>query len=217
MARYCNGNNFFVNAAIPNFGANEINIRSMRHRYFLIYKPYGMLSQFTTDDPRKRTLGELYAFPKDVYPVGRLDEDSEGLLLLTNDPKVNALLLGEGVEKEYWVQVEGVATEAALTTLRRGVDISVQKRTYHTQPAEAQALLPAPELPARVPPIRVRLTVPDCWLAITIREGKNRQVRKMTAAVGLPTLRLVRWRIATWTLAGMGVGDVRELSSLRLS
>jgi 23S rRNA pseudouridine2457 synthase len=205
-----------VNASIPNFGANEINIRSMRYRYFLIYKPYGMLSQFTTDDPRKRTLGELFAFPKDVYPVGRLDEDSEGLLLLTNDPKVNALLLGEGVEKEYWVQVEGVATEAALAALRKGVDISVQKRTYHTQPAVAQALVPAPDLPARVPPIRVRLTVPDCWLAITIREGKNRQVRKMTAAVGLPTLRLVRWRIAAWTLAGMGVGEVRELSSLRL-
>lgn len=187
----------------------------MKYRYFLIYKPYGMLSQFTTDDPQKRTLGELFPFPKDAYPVGRLDEDSEGLLLLTNDPKMNATLLGEGIEKEYWVQVEGVPSEGALAQLRSGVTITVKKMRYQTRPAGARLLSPAPDLPARVPPIRVRLTVPDAWLAITIREGKNRQVRRMTAAVGLPTLRLVRWRLGTWTLDGMGVGEVREIMDVK--
>lgn len=181
------------------------------YRYFLLFKPYGVLSQFTKDDPAKRTLGDVHPFPKDVYPVGRLDEDSEGLLLLTNDPRMNAELLGEGVEKEYWVQVEGLPTEDALARLRKGVDISVKGKRHHTLPAGARLLTAAPDLPARVPPIRVRLTVPDCWLAITIREGKNRQVRKMTAAVGHPTLRLVRWRLGRWTLEGLQPGEVREV------
>ncbi len=182
-----------------------------RYAYFLIYKPYGMLSQFTSNEPGKRTLGELHAFPKDVYPVGRLDEDSEGLLLLTNDPKMNATLLGDSTEKEYWVQVEGIPTEAALAHLRKGVDITAKKQRYHTQPAQVRLLEPAPALPERVPPIRVRLSVPDRWLAITIHEGKNRQVRKMVAAVGFPCLRLVRWRFGEWTLDGLGVGEVRVL------
>jgi 23S rRNA pseudouridine2457 synthase len=194
----------------------------MGYRYFLIYKPYGMLSQFTSDDPAKRTLGELYDFPKDVYPVGRLDEDSEGLLILTNDPRMNAELLGGRVDKEYWVQVEGMAganyvpgtpfpTEGALEKLRKGVDITVRKKRHYTLPAVVRRLDPAPALPARVPPIRVRLTVPDGWISITIREGKNRQVRKMTAAVGYPTLRLVRWRLGEWTIKGMVPGEVREV------
>lgn len=183
----------------------------MAYRYFLIYKPYGMLSQFSTDDPAKRTLGELHDFPKDVYPVGRLDEDSEGLLLLTNDPKMNAALTGESVDKEYYVQVEGIPTEGALEKLRRGVDITVKKQRYYTKPALVRRLEPAPELPDRVPPIRVRQTVPDAWISITLREGKNRQVRRMTAAVGYPTLRLVRWRQGKWTIRGMQVGEVMEL------
>lgn len=187
----------------------------MAYRYFLIYKPYGMLSQFTTTEPGKRTLVELHDFPKDVYPVGRLDEDSEGLLLLTNDPRMNALLLGEKVQKEYWVQVEGVPTEGALEKLRRGVDITVKKQKYYTLPAIVRRLEPAPALPARVPPIRVRPTIPDSWLSITISEGKNRQVRKMTAAVGYPTLRLVRWKLGEWTLRGLTVGEVREIAQPR--
>lgn len=186
-----------------------------RLRYYMIYKPYGMLSQFTTSEPGKRTLAELYDFPQDVYPVGRLDEDSEGLLLLTNDPQMNAALLGERVEKEYWVQVEGIPTEGALEKLRRGVDITVRKKPYYTLPATVRRLDPVPDLPPRVPPIRVRLTVPDAWLSIIITEGKNRQVRKMTAAVGYPTLRLVRWRLGTWTLKGMTLGEVRELAAPR--
>jgi 23S rRNA pseudouridine2457 synthase len=185
----------------------------MAYRYFLIYKPYGMLSQFSSTEPGKRTLGELYDFPKDVYPVGRLDEDSEGLLLLTNDPRMNAALLGEKVEKEYWVQVEGIPTEGALEKLRRGVDITVRKKRHYTLPAVVRRLEPAPDLPPRVPPIRVRLTIPDVWLSITITEGKNRQVRKMTAAVGYPTLRLIRWRLGEWTIRGMGVGEVREMKN----
>ncbi len=197
---------------LPTFAPNAAPMdTSKRYRYYLIYKPYGMLSQFTSDDPGKRTLGELHAFPKDVYPVGRLDEDSEGLLLLTNDPKMNSALLGEGVEKEYWVQVEGIPTEAALAQLRKGVDITVKKQRYHTRPAQVRMLEPAPPLPARVPPIRVRLSVPDAWLALTIREGKNRQVRKMVAAVGFPCLRLVRWRFGDWELGNLGVGGVREV------
>jgi 23S rRNA pseudouridine2457 synthase len=186
-----------------------------RYRYFLIYKPFGMLSQFTADDPSKRTLGELHPFPKDVYPVGRLDEDSEGLLLLTNDPKMNAALLGEGVEKEYWVQVEGIPTEEALAQLRRGVEITVRKKRHRTLPADVRRLAPAPDLPARVPPIRVRLSVPDSWLAITIREGKNRQVRKMVAAVGFPCLRLVRWRFHGMELDDLQPGEVREIAQIQ--
>lgn len=182
-----------------------------RFRYYLIYKPYLVLSQFTDPVGGKRTLGELYDFPKDVYPVGRLDEDSEGLLLLTNDPGKNREMLGKGIEKEYWVQVEGIPTEEALQQLRTGVDIRVRKKVHHTAPAIVRRLDPPPLLPPREPPIRVRLSVPDRWLSLTLREGKNRQVRRMTAKVGFPTLRLVRWRFAHFTIEGMQPGEVREV------
>ena len=122
-----------------------------RYRYFLVYKPFQVLSQFTDPVGGKRTLGELYDFPKDVYPVGRLDEDSEGLLLLTNDPRLNQKLLGQGVEKEYYVQVEGIPTDEALQQLRAGVDIRVRKKHHHTLPAKVRRLDPAPELPATLP------------------------------------------------------------------
>lgn len=177
---------------------------------FLVYKPYGVVSQFSEPVPGKETLGKLHAFPKDVYPVGRLDEDSEGLLILTNDRRQNQLLLGQKIEKEYWVQVEGVPTDQDLQPLRAGIDIRVKKKTHHTLPAEA-SLMPDLELPPRVPPIRVRKSIPDAWIRLVIREGKNRQVRKMTAAIGFPTLRLVRWRIGKYTLEGMKVGEVKNL------
>lgn len=183
-----------------------------KYRYFLIYKPFGMLSQFTATEG-KRGLGELFPFPKDVYPLGRLDEDSEGLLLLTNDPKQNARLLGEAVEKEYWVQVEGQPSLQDLFPLTIGVELKHKKTRYKTLPAQLRIFSEAPEVPPRNPPIRYRANIPDTWLSVTISEGKNRQVRKMTAHVGFPTLRLVRWRIDKWDISGMQPGDVKELLS----
>ncbi|MEM6342847.1 MAG: pseudouridine synthase [Bacteroidota bacterium] len=177
--------------------------------YFQIYKPYGILSQFSTDLAHKRTLASLYDFPSHVYPIGRLDEDSEGLLLLTDDKRLNQQLLGQGIEKEYWVQVEGKPTEADLQPLREGVSIRVKKKTYQTLPAKVEIIANEPPLPARNPPIRFRKAIPTTWLAITLREGKNRQVRKMTAKVGFPTLRLVRWRLGPWTIENYKVGEVR--------
>ncbi len=179
-------------------------------RAYLIYKPYGVVSQFTAPVPGKRTLGKLFDFPPDVYPVGRLDETSEGLLILTNDARQNQRLLGQQVEKEYWVQVEGTPDEATLAQLRRGVDIRIKQKTHRTLPAEVQRL-GEPDLPPRDPPIRQRKFIPETWLSLCIREGKNRQVRRMTAAVGHPTLRLVRWRLADMTIAGMQPGEVREI------
>jgi 23S rRNA pseudouridine2457 synthase len=175
---------------------------------YLLYKPYGVLSQFTDPVGGKRTLGELYDFPKAVYPVGRLDETSEGLLILSDDASLNARLLGQGIEKEYWVQVEGIPTDAALQQLRQGVDIRIRKKPYHTRPAQVRRLDPAPDLPERDPPIRFRQSIPTSWVSIGLREGKNRQVRKMTAKVGFPTLRLLRWRLGEYTLADLSPGEV---------
>lgn len=182
-----------------------------RYRYFLLYKPYMVLCQFSPE-AGKRTLADVHDFPKDVYPVGRLDEDSEGLLLLTNDPRANARLLGTGIEKEYYAQVEGAPTDAQLQPLRNGVEIRVKKEHYTTLPAAARLLDAEPELPLRNPPIRYRAAIPATWISLTLREGKNRQVRRMTAQIGFPTLRLVRWRFGEWTVQGMQSGDVRGLS-----
>lgn len=179
-------------------------------RSYLIYKPYGVLSQFTAPVAGKKTLGDLFDFPPEVYPVGRLDETSEGLLILTNDARQNQRLLGQSIEKEYWVQVEGIPEEEALAQLRRGIDIRIKQKTHRTLPAEVQRL-GEPDLPPRDPPIRQRKSIPETWLSLCIREGKNRQVRRMTAAVGHPTLRLVRWRLAEMTIAGMQPGEVREI------
>jgi len=182
-------------------------------KYFLLHKPYGYLSQFT--DPtngQKKTLGELYSFPKDVYPVGRLDEDSEGLILLTNDNQFKQRMLGQGIEKEYWVQVEGIPNEEALDKLRKGVEIRIRKKIHKTLPAQVELFLHPSEVSERIPPIRYRKSVPDSWIKLTIREGKNRQVRRMTAAVGFPTLRLIRWRIGAYTLKDLTLGAVSELN-----
>lgn len=179
------------------------------HQYFLIYKPFQVLSQFGAQDG-KPGLAAHFSLPKDVYPVGRLDYDSEGLLLLTNNRKVNAALLHPLRQHKrcYYAQVEGLVEQAALLQLEKGVQISVDGRPYTTLPAMASSLQPAPTLPLRHPPIRVRLTVPDCWISLTLTEGKNRQVRKMTAAVGHPTLRLVRYSIESLTIEGMQPGDI---------
>ena len=170
-----------------------------------------MLTQFSGEE---FTLAALGDFPKEVYPVGRLDKDSEGLLLLTDDKALNHQLLNPrfGHQRTYYVQVEGIPTSEALAQLQQGVTIQVDGMSYRTKPALVKLLDPAPILPERNPPIRYRASIPDCWLALTLIEGKNRQVRKMTAAVGFPTLRLVRFSMEKITLDGMEAGEVRELS-----
>lgn len=180
-------------------------------RYFVIFKPFGMLTQFSGDG---NTLGNLGEFPSDVYPVGRLDKDSEGLLIITNDKTLNHRLLDpvQGHRREYYVQVEGDITQEALHKLESGLLIQVDKRAYRTKKAVAKTLKAAPKLPERIPPVRYRKTVPDSWISLTLTEGKNRQVRKMTAAAGFPTLRLVRWAIEDLTIEGFESGQVEELS-----
>ncbi len=185
--------------------------------YFLIYKPYLMLSQFSREGD-KPTLADLdYDFPNDVYPVGRLDADSEGLLLLTNDKQLNHRLLNPKFRhnRTYYVQVEGALTEDACRQLADGVTISVDGKPYSTLPATARPLAD-PHLPDRNPPIRYRAAIPTSWLSIALHEGKNRQVRRMTAAVGFPTLRLVRWAIEDLTAEAMLPGQVKPLSRVDL-
>jgi len=167
-------------------------------------KPFGVLTQFTdAKSPTKRaTLSDFIEVPG-VYPAGRLDRDSEGLLLLTNDGRTQARIADPKFKlpKTYLVQVEGVANDTALAALRTGVMLN----DGPTRPAEVEAIAP-PDLWPRDPPIRYRASVPDCWLRLTIREGRNRQVRRMTAAVGLPTLRLVRWSIGDWAVGDLAPG-----------
>lgn len=180
-------------------------------RYVLFHKPYGVLSQFTPEDGA-RSLAE-FNLPKELYPAGRLDKDSEGLLLLTNDGPLIHRLLEPKYDKEkiYWVQVERIPTTESLQTLARGVKI----QDYQTLPCETR-LIEDPHFPPRDPPIRVRLTVPDCWLEIKLKEGKNRQVRKMTAAIGHPTLRLVRVAIGHLRLENLAPGEWREIEKPKL-
>ncbi|MEZ0538821.1 pseudouridine synthase [Fibrella arboris] len=178
--------------------------------HYLLYKPFGMLSQFSQEGD-KATLADLsFAFGRDVYPVGRLDADSEGLLLLTNDRSINHRLLDPRFahERTYYVQVDGAITEEAVQQLTEGVSITVDGKMHRTLPAVARRI-EEPDLPPRNPPIRFRATIPTSWISLTLTEGKNRQVRKMTAAVGFPTLRLVRWAIGHLTADGMQPADVQ--------
>lgn len=179
----------------------------------LLHKPYGVLCQFT-DTEGRMTLSGLGSFPSDVYPAGRLDFDSEGLLLLTNDGMLKHLLLEPWFHhpRTYLVQVERVPTGAALHLLRKGIVIEGKK----TLPAEVYLLSEEPALPDRPVPIRFRKNVPTAWLKICLREGRNRQVRKMTASVGHPALRLVRIAIANLTLEGLQPGEHREVSEAEL-
>ena len=176
-------------------------------------KPYGMLAQFTPEpDSRWRTLAEL-GLPPRVYPLGRLDADSEGLLLLTDEAALNERLLHprHGHAREYWVQVERVPGDEALAQLAAGVTFG----GFQAQPCRVRRLAPPPEMPPREPPVRFRKNVPDCWLALELTEGKNRQVRRMTAAIGHPTLRLVRVRIGSLRLDRLALapGRWRELGA----
>lgn len=173
-------------------------------------KPYGVLSQFTPDGSRHRPLAD-FQFPRGVYPLGRLDAESEGLLLLSDEPALNARLLHptRGHRRTYWVQVERVPTRDALEQLERGLVIGA----HRTLPCRAWLLDPQPELPPRVPPIRFRKNVPEAWIALELVEGKNHQVRRMTAAVGHPTLRLLRVKIGGFELGSLAPGKWRELSA----
>jgi 23S rRNA pseudouridine2457 synthase len=173
------------------------------------HKPYGVLARFTPDGSPNRTLAEFH-FPKNVYPIGRLDADSEGLLLLSDEARLNEKLLHprNAHEREYWVQLERIPNSAGLITLSQG--LVIQER--QTLPCRAWILEPQPDVPPRDPPIRFRKTVPTCWIALGLLEGKNRQVRRMTAAIGHPTLRLIRVRIGTIELRDLPPGVWRELS-----
>jgi 23S rRNA pseudouridine2457 synthase len=189
------------------------------YQYFLIYKPFGMLSQFTREGDHT-TLADLdFKFAKDIYPVGRLDSDSEGLLLLTNDNFLKTKLLEPRNKhtRTYYAQVEGEATREACEILNAGVNIAINGKQYLTLPALTE-LIEEPSLPERNPPIRFRKNIPTFWISLTLREGKNRQVRKMTASVGFPTLRLVRWSIGKISLADKkdkfpNPGDVWEVTA----
>ena len=180
-------------------------------RLILFNKPYGVLSQFTDrgEPAGRRTLSEFIDLPG-VYPAGRLDLDSEGMLLLTDDGGLQARIADPKFKlpKCYLVQVEGDVAEIGLASLRQGVRL----KDGLTRPAEA-ARIAAPALWPRDPPVRFRKTVPDCWLRLTIREGRNRQVRRMTAAIGHPALRLVRWSVGDWTAQGLGPGEWREVDA----
>jgi 23S rRNA pseudouridine2457 synthase len=189
-------------------------------QYYVVYKPFQVLSQFTSQEG-KRTLKDFFPVPTDCYPVGRLDFDSEGLLILTNDATLNHRLLDPRFshEREYWVQVEGVFSAAALHQLETGVTITVDGKPYRTLPCAVEIFSTPPPVPDRHPPIRYRARIPTSWIRMVLREGKNRQVRKMTAAAGFPTLRLLRWRIGQLDLSGMAPGgmkrtDERDIYSL---
>ena len=173
-------------------------------------KPYGVISQFTPDGSPNRTLAE-FGFPKNVYAIGRLDADSEGLLLLSDEAELNERLLHpkHAHHRTYWAQVEHIPSPEVLRKLEHGVSIQGQK----TLPCRAWLLDPQPQIPPRDPPIRFRKNIADCWIALELIEGKNRQVRRMTAAIGHPTLRLLRVRIGEFEFGSLRAGEWRDLNS----
>ena len=182
-------------------------------QYFIINKPYQVFSQFTSDEGKK-SLADFFVVPKDVYPVGRLDYDSEGLLIMTNDTELNHRLLAPQYnhQREYWVQVEGSVNDDALNQLQQGVIISIDGKQHKTLPCKATLFEQEPKVAPRNPPIRFRQNIPTSWISLAITEGKNRQVRRMTAKVGFPTLRLIRHRIEGITIDHLLPGDMQEVS-----
>lgn len=185
--------------------------------YFIVHKPFNVLSQFSAKDSKK-TLKDFFDIPLNAYPVGRLDYDSEGLLIITDDRKLNHYLLdpSHAHEREYWVQVEGDVSAGQIKKLQEGVDINVNGKIYHTKNCVVKKFLHPPEVSERNPPIRFRKSIPDSWIKIILTEGKNRQVRKMTAAVGCPTLRLIRFRIEKITLQNLRPGQMKTMSKQEL-
>ena len=184
----------------------------MALKYYALYKPFGMISQFSASGD-KPTLADLGIPENDVYPLGRLDTDSEGLLILSNDRKLNNLLLNPNHKhwRTYLVQVDGDISMEATDQLENGLDIRINKKPFHTAPAKCKILEADPNFPPRDPPIRVRKSIPAPWIELKLTEGKNRQVRKMTAKVGFPTLRLIRNAIEDLDILGMLPGDIAEL------
>ncbi|MGB0391768.1 MAG: pseudouridine synthase [Salibacteraceae bacterium] len=186
-------------------------------KYYILYKPFGYLSQFSDED-NNPGLGQILDVEKDIYPVGRLDKDSEGLLILTNDKNLNSRLLNPIFKHRriYNAQVDREVNKEAIGHLKSGVSIKLGKSKYLTLPAEARAI-EEPVLPERNPPVRFRKNVPTSWVEIKLTEGKNRQVRKMCAAVGFPCLRLVRVAIENLELGDLPVGGIKEITQEELS
>lgn len=188
------------------------------HSHFKLYKPYGYISQLLSNDERqarkKKFLSSLYEFPEGTMAVGRLDEKSEGLLLLTTDGKLSDTINRSGIEKEYYAQVDGAITDSAIATMAAGVEIGFNGRKYDTKPCVVERLDLAPEFPDRGKKIRDARHGPTPWVRLIIKEGKFRQVRKMTSAVGFPTLRLVRVRVGNITLDNLEYGSVEKLKGL---
>jgi len=182
------------------------------HLHFKLYKPFGMLSQLTSNEDRqirkKRFLGELHDFPEGIMPIGRLDEKSEGLLLMTTDGKLSDAINRAGVEKEYYAQLDGAITAEAIEALKNGIEIGFEGQRYITKPCKVNGLLKIPNLAEADKKIRIGTHRPNSWISITLTEGKFRQVRKMTAAVGFPTLRLIRMRIGAIHLENMKPGEL---------
>lgn len=189
----------------------------MSHHHFILHKPYGYLSQFIYELKRKKKLlGELYNFPAGTMAIGRLDEDSEGLLFLTTDGKMSEMVRSKKVDKEYYVQVDGIITQEAIGQMKRGVEIGFNGTKYTTKPCESFIINEIPNFGPRGKKIRDERHGPTSWASITVNEGKFRQVRKMTAAVGFPTLRLVRVRIGNVYLNDLQAGEVKEVMGFEL-
>ena len=185
--------------------------------YYIIYKPFQVLSQFSKEE-NKKTLADFFEVEKDVYPVGRLDYDSEGLLILTNDKQLNHKLLNPLFKhkREYWVQVDGTLNDEALQKIQQGIIINVDGKEYKTKPCIAKLFGQEPNVYERFPPIRFRQNIPTSWISLILTEGKNRQVRKMTAAIGFPTLRLIRNSIENIDLNPMQPGSIVQLSKQKI-
>lgn len=183
------------------------------HKHFIIHKPYGYLCQFVCEHKKKKLLHDLYDFPEGTMAIGRLDEHSEGLLLLTTDGKISEYIRSRKTEKEYWAQVDGLITDEAIEKLRNGVEIGIRDVKYFTKPCKAFRLETTPDFPPRGRKIRDDRHGPTSWVSIILTEGKFRQIRKMTAAAGFPTLRLVRVRVGDILLGDLKPGEVREVES----
>jgi 23S rRNA pseudouridine2457 synthase len=188
------------------------------HQHFIIHKPYGYLSQFVYELKRKKKLlGELYDFPEGTMAIGRLDEDSEGLLLLTTNGKVSEAVRSKKVDKEYYVQVDGIINQEAIERIQNGVEIGFNGTKYMTKPCKAFIINETPSFGDRGKKIRDERHGPTSWASIIVNEGKFRQVRKMTAAVGFPTLRLVRVRIGKLSLYNLKAGEVLQVDSFQIN